>query len=102
MLSNKVSRYDFILIWGNGLQYKKDILDIIERTSNLDILKILSHKPKSLKKFVKEVYSYDYAPFQHLKAKTNLAKLWQSVHHAIKQLQTKKELLLLIAQNVAN
>jgi hypothetical protein len=31
---------------------------------------ILSHKPKSIKKFIKIIYSYDYAPFWHLKSKT--------------------------------
>lgn len=67
-INNK--RYDFILIWGNGLQYKNDILKEIESIPSFSILKILNHNPNSMKKFVKEVYSYDYAPFMHLKNKT--------------------------------
>lgn len=64
-------RYDYFLIWGNGLKYKEEIIDILRRKPHLEILKILNHTPKNIKKLVRVIYSYDYAPFQHLKSKTN-------------------------------
>ena len=67
----KKTRYDYFLIWGNGIQYKHAILDIIRRQPSIHIVKIQNHIPNSIPKFVKTIYSYDYAPLQHLKAKTN-------------------------------
>ena len=64
------NRYDYFLIWGNGLKYKNQIIDEIRKDNNFQIIKILHHKPKSIKNFVRAIYSYDYAPFWHLKHKT--------------------------------
>lgn len=64
------SRIDSILIWGHGIEYFNDILNDIRANKNFEIQKIQKHRPKSMKSFVKEMYSYDYAPFWHLKAKT--------------------------------
>jgi hypothetical protein len=63
-------RYDYFLIWGNGLRYKNQIIDEIRKDNNFQIVKILHHKPKTIKKLVQAIYSYDYAPFWHLKSKT--------------------------------
>jgi len=63
-------RYDYFLIWGNGLHFRDQIIEEIRKDTNFRILKILHYKPKSLKKFVRIVYSYDYAPFWHLRDKT--------------------------------
>lgn len=63
-------RYDYFLIWGNGLKYKNQIIDEIRKDHNFQIIKILHHKPKNIKKLVHAIYSYDYAPFWHLKNKT--------------------------------
>jgi len=68
-LSHK-SRMDYFLIWGNGIQYKWEILDILRGKEFLEIIRIKDYYPRNIKKFVKAIYSYDYAPFQHLKAKT--------------------------------
>lgn len=64
------TRIDSILIWGHGMKYFDDILNDIRANKNFEILKIQKYKPKKMKAFVKEMYSYDYAPFWHLKAKT--------------------------------
>jgi hypothetical protein len=64
------SRYDFLLIWGHGLQYKKEIIELIAKENNFDIKMILIHKIRNIKKFVKEVYRYDYVPYFHLRGKT--------------------------------
>lgn len=63
-------RYDYFLIWGNGLQYKDEILEIIRSEESLKILRIMRHTPKTISKLVRTIYSYDYAPLQHLKSKT--------------------------------
>lgn len=63
-------RLDCIIIWGHGLKHFNDILRKIREQKNFKILRIQRYKPNNLKKFVKEVYSYDYAPFWHLKEKT--------------------------------
>jgi len=63
-------RYNYFLIWGNGLRYKNQIIDEIRKDHNFQIIKILHHKPKNIKKLVHTIYSYDYAPFWHLKSKT--------------------------------
>jgi hypothetical protein len=63
-------RYDYFLIWGNGLQCKKEIISIVRNARFIKILKIMNHRPKSIAKLVRTIYSYDYAPFHHLKSKT--------------------------------
>lgn len=67
MISNY--RYDYLLIWGHGLIYEDDILAIID-SFPFEILYIHRLKPKSIKRLIRAVYSYDYAPFEHLKSKT--------------------------------
>jgi hypothetical protein len=66
----KSYRYDHVLIWGNGLECKTQIINEIRNHPDFEIIKIYNYKPKNIKKFVKAVYSFDYAPFHHLKAKT--------------------------------
>lgn len=63
-------RYDYFLIWGNGMLYKEEILGIIRSKEFIKILRIMDYRPKSIARFVRKVYSYDYAPFEHLKSKT--------------------------------
>ncbi len=74
----KRSRFDYFLIWGHGLKYKEAIIGMIRSTPNLEIRKIVSHKPLSIRHLVRTVYSYDYAPFRHLKAKTEYLLSTQS------------------------
>ncbi|MBQ8465514.1 MAG: hypothetical protein IJ545_05835 [Alphaproteobacteria bacterium] len=63
------TRYDYILIWGNGLPYKDEILSLIENNKNFEIIKILSYKTEKIDNLVEAVYAYDYAPIEHLKSK---------------------------------
>lgn len=67
-------RIDCVLIWGHGIKYLKEIIFEIEKNKNFEILKIIKYIPKSIDSFIREVYSYDYAPFEHLKAKTKYLK----------------------------
>jgi hypothetical protein len=64
------SRYDFFLIWGHGLKYKNEIIELITSEKNFEIVTILKHETKNIKKFVKKVYEHDYVPYFHLKGKT--------------------------------
>ena len=65
------TRYDYFLIWGHGLKYKREIINMIRDQEFLEIKLIMFYKVKNMRKFVsKVVYGYDYAPFEHLKSKT--------------------------------
>jgi len=43
---------------------------MIRSDDNFDIIKIKKHSPGNIKKFVNQVYSFDYAPLIHLNEKT--------------------------------
>jgi hypothetical protein len=66
---HKDSRFDSIIIWGHGLSHLEHILAMIREIDSFDIVRIIKHKPSSMKKFIRKVYSYDYAPLAHLKSK---------------------------------
>lgn len=63
------SRYDSIIIWGHGLAHLNEILTMIRNVDTFDIARIVKYKPSNMKKFIRKVYSYDYAPLAHLKSK---------------------------------
>ncbi len=69
-LNLEQDRHDFFLIWGHGLQYKKEIINLVASNNNFEIKIIHNHKIKNMKKFVKKVYEHDYVPYFHLKGKT--------------------------------
>jgi hypothetical protein len=64
------SRYDFFLIWGHGLQHKDKIIELIAKEEMFEIVMIIKHEAKNIKKLVKKVYEHDYVPYFHLKGKT--------------------------------
>jgi len=64
------TKYDYFLIWGHGLKYKKEIINMVRDSGFLEVKLIMFYKVKNMRKFVKKVYSHDYAPFEHLKSKT--------------------------------
>ena len=61
---------DYFLIWGHGLQYSKEIIDYIRSIPEFEIQLIKKYRPRSISRLIKKIYSYDYAPYFHLKAKT--------------------------------
>ncbi|ELI6450348.1 hypothetical protein RRM63_003762, partial [Photobacterium damselae] len=63
-------RYDCFLIWGHGLEFLNSIIEEIESSNNFRICHIEKKKINNIKKFIKKVYSFDYAPWEHLKNKT--------------------------------
>ena len=62
-------RFDCIIIWGHGLRYRDEILEMIRSSDGFNIVRIIKYNPKNIKKFINKVYSYDYAPISHLKSK---------------------------------
>lgn len=73
-------RFDYFLIWGHGADSFKEILCDIRKESGFSIKKIIYHKPKSIKKLIDVIYSYDYAPIEHLKSKVNYL---ESTHNEV-------------------
>jgi hypothetical protein len=67
-------RYDYFLIWGHGIRFRDNILDLIRSHAALKIVKILYHTPETIEQLVHAVYSYDYAPLAHLRGKTEYLK----------------------------
>ena len=63
-------RLDYFIIWGHGLDCKKEIIDFLRAEKALNIILLFEYYPGNIHKFVKKIYSHDYAPFQHLKDKT--------------------------------
>src|SRR4030042_1799051 len=70
MFSPYIYRFDYIIIWGHGLKYRDEIVDKIHSHKDMRIIKTIYHRPKTVRRLVKAVYSYDYAPLRHLKSKT--------------------------------
>jgi len=62
-------KYCYFLIWGNGIQYSEKIINQIRNDKNFKIVLIKYHEVEDINKFVKQIYSVDYAPLSHLKAK---------------------------------
>lgn len=81
-------RFDYIIIWGHGMKYQAQILEMIKNHPGFRIAKILKHEPEGIKSLIKEVYSYDYAPFRHLKGKTKYL------------LATPKEVMFIFIENL--
>lgn len=62
--------YGYFLIWGHGLVYRDNILDILRKTKAINVLWIQNHYPSNIKKFINTIYSYNYVPVSHLREKT--------------------------------
>ena len=63
------SRLDCFIIWGHGARHIDEIIKIIRDSDGVRIIHIDKYTTKNIRKFVKAVYSYDYAPIIHLKPK---------------------------------
>lgn len=66
----KKQRIDYFMIWGHGLQYTNQILDIIRNHPSLEIITIVRKKIDDISQFVQDVYACDTVPFHHLIDKT--------------------------------
>ena len=66
-------RLDYFILWKNGHDYLLDILDLIDN-DKFEIFNIKKIKTKNISKFIRLIYSHDYAPLFHLKGKLNYLK----------------------------
>lgn len=65
-----MTRFDYFLIWGNGLPHLHDIIREIRHHPEFEILSVIRHHVESMPEFVRAVYSRDTVPFEHLEGKT--------------------------------
>jgi hypothetical protein len=70
----KKNRYDYFLIWGHGVQFQDEIQCIIEAVPEFEVIKVFNYITENIHHLVRQIYSYDYAPFHHLKSKTEYLK----------------------------
>jgi len=85
--SENKQRIDYFLIWGHGLQYTDQILDILRRQNDFEIIAIEKKYVADISKFVDGIYSCDSVPLHHLIAKTRYL------------LNTKPEIILILIRN---
>lgn len=64
-------RYDSFIIWGNGIQYTKEIVSMIRNHSDFVIILMTWYDIQSeMLDFIKKIYECDVAPWAHLELKT--------------------------------
>lgn len=63
-------RYDYFLIWGNGINNTREIISEIRNVSNFEIIIIKKIQTKNIKQFIDNVYECDTVPIEHLRVKT--------------------------------
>lgn len=69
-----------MIIWGHGLKYINEIIEILEANPNFIIRSFTKKKIVNMSKFIRKVYHHDYAPYHHLKSKTRyLSKVEKKV-----------------------
>lgn len=73
MKTSLKERFDCFIIWQNGASYIFEILDKISQ-EGFEILEIKKINTNSISKFIKLIYSHDYAPYIHLKSKLKYLK----------------------------
>jgi FkbM family methyltransferase len=81
------SRMDFFMIWGHGLAYTREILEILRGVKEFEIISIIKRQVSDIAQFVQDVYSCDSFPMEHLVAKTRYL------------LTTPPEILLILLRN---
>ena len=67
------NRLDYFIIWPNGINSMIEIIDHIA-DNEFDILRIVEFQIHNMNKFLKIIYSHDYAPYFHLRAKLKYLK----------------------------
>jgi hypothetical protein len=62
-------RYDFFIIWANGLKHIPEILKIINREYNFKIIYETEYTFDNMEIFINNIYGCDSVPISHLTAK---------------------------------
>jgi len=82
-------RYDYFLVWGNGLKHVPHIVGMIRDHDNFDIVRMKRVRISSMEQFVMNIYACDTAPWNHLVGKTRY--LMKSTPEAVFVLVINKE-----------
>lgn len=69
-IRDKRTRFDYFLVWGHATKYIDDIIRIIKNSGFLNIRLIIKHTPRNNLQLINVVYSFDYAPIDHLREKS--------------------------------
>ena len=69
-----MNRKDYFLIWGHGLKYENEIINLIKKNKNFKIKYFYKYDIKNMNKFISNIYFNDYTPINHLKNKTKYLK----------------------------
>ncbi|MCX6135379.1 MAG: glycosyltransferase [Ignavibacteriales bacterium] len=86
---NSGPRMDYFMIWGHGLAYTSQILELVRSHGGFDIVALIRKQINDIGKFVSDVYACDTVPFEHLYAKTRYL------------LTTRPEVLFILVRNKA-
>ncbi len=63
-------RYDNFIIWGNGLRFVPQIIEMIRNDHHFHIVMMKSFQIDNMEECIKEIYGCDPYPWEHLVAKT--------------------------------
>lgn len=63
-------RYDYFIIWGNGINYIPEIMDIIDQEYNFRVIFEKGIVVDNIGKFIEGIYKCDTVPYKHLMAKS--------------------------------
>jgi hypothetical protein len=64
-------RFDYFIIWGNGVNHYDEIINMIKIDSNFDIVLINKFPIETdMETFIKKIYESDTVPWDHLIAKS--------------------------------
>jgi hypothetical protein len=62
-------RYDYVVIWANGLNHRDAIMKILEAEEKLDVLESEKITIENMEEFVFELYLLDSVPLKYLREK---------------------------------
>ncbi len=63
-------RYDISIVFPHGIQYFNEILEILYKYPDLELLYFREYEPYDFIQFIEDVYKDDAVPWQHIKGKT--------------------------------
>lgn len=68
-MDHSTFRYDYIVIWANGLNHTEQIFSLLEQDEKLEVLENQTIQIPDMKKFILDLYSLDSVPLKFLYAK---------------------------------
>jgi len=81
-------RYDYFLIWGNGVYHTDEIIKIIDDEDNFKTIYIKEIIFDDIEEFIKGIYKCDTVPWEHLISKSRYL------------LSSPKKVILLLTENL--